>query len=388
MITRLRLKNWRSLRDVTIDDLQPINVFIGANASGKTNILDALYFTREMFERDIFQAVFSRGDGQKIRSFGASIDESVEIEFTTRLPQLTRPVTYQPVTWIMRIIFSDERFKFRVKRTLLENDQPILDDPTFIPAMPENEGVGAIPFEVLGVDHQAAGQLWTTLKTYITSRWQMLDENFMPSLGRETSRRDSAVVIDRCANNLVIMLDFMRETQPNLYEKLQGDVRYLLEHVTQIRTERDEYEARLLVHEVKYPDEASPTVSAGTARLFAMLVACYALDLRLQYFPGLVVIEEPDTALNPGLLRNFVDQLREYVADKKIDDETRLQFILTTHNPTFLNYFNPKEVRIVSRDEQGYTTVDRVPDYIEDIWLDEHDLGEVWLTNAFGGVAE
>jgi predicted ATPase len=383
VITRLRLKNWRSLRDVTIDDLQPINVFIGANASGKTNILDALYFAREMVERDIVQAVYNRGGGEKIRSLGASVDDSVEIEFTTRLPELKRLSTYQPVTWITGIIFSEERFRFRVKRTLLENDQPVLDDPTYMPALPASEDIGAIPFDASGVDHQTAALLWNTFKTYVTSRWQMLDENFMPSLGRENSNRDSTTVIDRCADNLVFMLDFMKGTRPDVYHQLEDDVRYLLEHVNQVQTERDEHEARLLVYEVNYPDKQAPTVSAGTARMFAMLAAYYALDMRLVKQPGLVVIEEPDTALNPGLLKNFVEQLREYV-----DRPEPRQFILTTHNPTFLNYFNPEEVRIVSRDEQGYTTVDRVPDYIKDIWLEEHGLGEVWLTNAFGGVAE
>jgi predicted ATPase len=58
----------------------------------------------------------------------------------------------------------------------------------------------------------------------------------------------------------------------------------------------------------------APTISAGTARLLAMLTAYYALDVRLAQIqmPGLVVIEEPDTALNPWLLRNFVEQLRNY----------------------------------------------------------------------------
>ena len=33
MLTRLQLKNWRSLRDVSIDDLTPITVFVGAESS-------------------------------------------------------------------------------------------------------------------------------------------------------------------------------------------------------------------------------------------------------------------------------------------------------------------------------------------------------------------
>jgi AAA15 family ATPase/GTPase len=41
MLTRMTFKNWRSLRDVTID-FTSITLFIGANSSGKTNILGVL----------------------------------------------------------------------------------------------------------------------------------------------------------------------------------------------------------------------------------------------------------------------------------------------------------------------------------------------------------
>lgn len=76
----------------------------------------------------------------------------------------------------------------------------------------------------------------------------------------------------------------------------------------------------------------------------------YALDIPQEYtrgierdilapsLPGLVVIEEPDTALNPWLFSKFVDQIRTYV---KADEDRPRQFILTTHNPTLLNVFEP-----------------------------------------------
>jgi predicted ATPase len=99
--------------------------------------------------------------------------------------------------------------------------------------------------------------------------------------------------------------------------------------------------------------------------------------------PGLVVIEEPDTALNPGILHNFVEQLRIYT-----EGDAPRQFILTTHNPRFLDYFRPEEVRVVSRDENGYTTVSHIPDHISEVWLEDHTLGEVWMTRSLGGLPE
>ena len=45
-LVKLTAKNYRSLRDVSVE-FSSLNVFIGANASGKSTILDALRFLQE-----------------------------------------------------------------------------------------------------------------------------------------------------------------------------------------------------------------------------------------------------------------------------------------------------------------------------------------------------
>ena len=60
-LSRLVAKNYRSLRDESID-LSDLNLFIGANASGKSTILDALRFLYEgVRTRDFRVPVFQRG---------------------------------------------------------------------------------------------------------------------------------------------------------------------------------------------------------------------------------------------------------------------------------------------------------------------------------------
>ena len=57
----LTAKNYRSLRDVTVD-LGDLNLFIGANGSGKSAILDVLRFLQEGIQTYDFRSpVFSRG---------------------------------------------------------------------------------------------------------------------------------------------------------------------------------------------------------------------------------------------------------------------------------------------------------------------------------------
>src|SRR6266498_468117 len=91
MITQLRFKNWRSLKDVTIDDLQPITVFIGANSSGKTNILDAMSFIRDTSQNSLVPIIQQLGY-LRIQTTEIAKDENVELEFTYKIPKSSNPI--------------------------------------------------------------------------------------------------------------------------------------------------------------------------------------------------------------------------------------------------------------------------------------------------------
>ena len=46
MINRIRIKNFKSLKDVDLA-LGPLNVLVGPNMGGKSNILDAFFFLQQ-----------------------------------------------------------------------------------------------------------------------------------------------------------------------------------------------------------------------------------------------------------------------------------------------------------------------------------------------------
>jgi predicted ATPase len=390
MITKLRFKNWRSLKDVTINDLQPINVFIGANSSGKTNVLDALYFLRESTQEGALRAVQNRGGAEKVHTIGVDIKEPIEVEFTFRGDS-----AHSELTYMLGLEFDKPNMLIpNVAESLEDNNHQVwlraeYQDGVWI-RHNEQEELKPLPEPPFGWEQTVLSayggvsfypQIYQAFQ-FITQRWQLLDENFMPSLSVPFGSSGDLMVIDRCADNVPIMLDFLRKVEPELYGALQEDLRWLLTHVTELETASNDTETRYLIKEKMHGGEEAPSVSGGTGRLVGILAAYYALQVKQRAkSPGLLVIEEADTALNPGLLRNFVEQLRNYT-----EGEHPRQFILTTHNPRFLDYFEPNEVRVVSRDETGYTRVDSVSEHIREIWGDEYNLGEVWMTNSIGGL--
>ncbi len=345
MLTRLKFKNWRSLRDVEIKDLTPVTVFIGANSSGKSNILDALHFYRYAENAGDTEAAFVWKVREKVRTIGVSADSSVALELTCMFGK--KDTAIAPVTQTYTLSF--------------------LGDTTF---------------------YHASGAWPEPNSSFAALRWQLLREGFSPAStvpADEDPGPDGLYIVAPFAQNVSHILNFMQQIHPNIYQELDADLQQLLGYISQLGAVRDDKESRFFVEERSLLGHEAPTISFGTRRLIAMLTAYYALDMRTSELPGLVAIEEPDMAVHPLLLRRLVELMRNYVEG----DKPR-QFILTTHNPMFLNLFEPEEVRIVERNEQGETTVNEVPEHIKDIWLKdgEYGLGDVWTTRSLGGVPE
>ena len=82
MIKRLIVKNWRNFRELDVP-LRERQFIVGANASGKSNLLDIFRFLRDIVKAEgggLQKAVKDRGGVSKIRSLAARQDPEIAIE--------------------------------------------------------------------------------------------------------------------------------------------------------------------------------------------------------------------------------------------------------------------------------------------------------------------
>ena len=114
----LRVENYRSLREVDLP-FQSLNVLIGTNASGKSNILDALRFLAQgVQERDFEQAVRMRGRVVQLAWKGAKADfVSLETRFSE---------DHERFKWSVRVERQDleDSFEERLDSFRDENSPP------------------------------------------------------------------------------------------------------------------------------------------------------------------------------------------------------------------------------------------------------------------------
>ena len=94
--------------------------------------------------------------------------------------------------------------------------------------------------------------------------------------------------------------------------------------------------------------------------------------------PPFVGIEEPENFLHPRLLPELAEECR--VASE------RSQLLVTTHSPFFVNALSAKEVRVLYRDDLGYTKAVRAADIpgVSEFMEAGASLGHLWMEGRFG----
>lgn len=347
-LRNLTIRNYRSIRD-QVFDLADLNVFIGANASGKSTILDTLRFVHEAVQPGGFdQPVGARGGIVHLAWKG---EHSPPVGVRVGLDAGERNYT-----WDLRL---DRRgYEFVVRETLEvasasappakileaedgkgwwwsgdERDRVALDQaPT------------ACALTAASADAAFAGR---GIASFVRG-WGFFDPN--PYLLRHDRFETDTDRLDPYGRNLARTLHALRESAPSVFDDIVAAAKSLLglpesieprEHDGRFYFVQDEPGLRFPVHQIG--------ASSGTLRVLALLVA-----LRASPEANLIGIEEPENYVHPAALSALVDLLR--------DASERVQFLITTHSPLLLDILGqPEAVRVVRRDENG-TSVAREPD--------------------------
>ena len=126
IVTNLKLKNWRNFRDVDIP-LSNTTYLLGANAAGKSNLLDVFRFLRDISKAQgggLQKAITDRGGMSKVRCLHARKPPEISIELD---------IKDGDIKWNYIIAFSQEvRGARRIiisKEEVRKNDSIILKRP-------------------------------------------------------------------------------------------------------------------------------------------------------------------------------------------------------------------------------------------------------------------
>lgn len=359
-ITGIRIRHYKSLGDVYLKNLDPITILVGTNATGKSNIIDALRFLRDASSHSLDHALSSRGGFEIIRQYSPTRPYyiSVRIEFLDDTSDQENALSgYYDMT-----LSSAGAGNYRVEREEgmwhEEEDRAHDKEPLRFTQHSfsrnvdgevtlDNEEHDEIPVDQLYISHrfEALG-----LRTVISSpRFSAIYPNTLRSPARpDTDRR-----LKENGENWASILKAMRQAARGrqAFASILEMMKFVMPSLLDVRVKGV---GGYLVPQFIVKDSPNSKehafdplqLSDGTLRIFGMLIALY------QRPPSkLLALEEPEQTVNPAILAMLAD------AFKEVSQTTQL--FVTTHSPNLIDYFQPEQIRVVTMRE-GETRVSPV----------------------------
>jgi len=413
-IKRIEVKNFKSFKELKIN-LGKFNMIIGANASGKSNFVHIFEFLRDIKSSGLDNAVSLQGGVKYLRNMNIGASEPLSIKVVSgkefRLLGLGTKVgligikTYETIyEFALRFnkrgsgfkIVKDEltqkckffklvrkRGKIKEKEILGEGEILIshsngrvkiyLNTPPNIPLKKEDI------FPPFFLQEKPTKHTLLLAKPYffipplegIFSEISIYD--FDPKLIREATPITGKAELERNGRNLSIILKKITEKREKR-RKLLNLVNDLLPFVENLDVEKFAYKSLLFkLKESYFETQYLPAflISDGTINMTALIVALYFEK------KSFVIIEEPERNIHPSLISRVVEMMRD------ASQTQEKQIVVTTHNPEFVKYAGLENILLVSRDENGFSTISRPADKEEVKIFLKNDIGieELYIQN-------
>jgi predicted ATPase len=380
-IESLRVRNYRALRDVHLKKLTRLTVLLGPNGSGKTTLFDVFSFLAECFNFGLRHAWDKRNRFKELRTRG--VTEPITIEITYREKKGSPLITYHlvidetpkgPVVveeWLRwKRQHPAQPFRFldykMGKGIAITGETPEADDKrvTYDLNSPDLLAVNTL------------GQLQdnprvSALREFITG-WYI--SYLTPDAARGYPESGPQEKLSRSGDNLPNVIQFLQEQHPEQLELILSSLTKRVPRLEKVLAEAMPSGQLLLrIKDAPFTDPIlAKFASDGTLKMLAYLIVLY--DPEPSAFIG---IEEPENQLHPRLLYELGEECRKATE--------RTQMLVTTHSPFFLNAMRPEEVRVLYRDDAGFTQVKQVSEIagIKEFMDEGAGLGNLWIQGHF-----
>ncbi|OLP15489.1 ATPase [Leptolyngbya sp. 'hensonii'] len=363
---------------------------IGKNGVGKSTLFDAFVFLSDCLRGGVEEACDARGRGgfERIRSQGQS--GSIEFEIYYKEGSNARPITYNlaiDLDSTGRPYVKQERLRQRRKgqKTGWPFSFLILNEGKGVAWKGEEEGkqvdehgeqfdllklierirkgeaeeesketevVELSDKRKLGIATLGALKQHSRISLFrkFIEGWYL--SYFTPDAARSLPLAGPQKHLNIHGDNLGNVVQFMEREHPRKFQSVLDRISKKIPGVQKINTEKS-LDGRLLL---KFNDRGFQDpfyvqqMSDGTLKVFA-----YLLLLEDPSPPPFICIEEPENGLYHKLLETLAQEFREHATGHQEGS----QIFITTHQPYFVDALEPKEVWVLKKGEDGFSTIKR-----------------------------
>jgi predicted ATPase len=358
ILQTLKVSNFKSIRAQELQ-LHPLNIFIGGNGSGKSNLVGVFRLLKEIVGRNLAGYTQVKGGADSILHYGRK-----------RSPQAT-----------IHAEFGDSKYSNAYKVELRGNDANSLFVAEEV-AYYHDKIRYQKPYNLIiqrnapesglqAYDHICANQILRDLESYRVYHFHDTSDT---SPARSTSDLNDNRFFRPQAENLPAFLYYLQQQKPHNFSLIEDTVRQIAPFFGSFQLAPDRlnpFKIRL-----EWSERGSDayfnasSLSDGTLRFICLCTLLLQPDL-----PPLILIDEPELGLHPAAITVLANMLESAA--------TRTQVIVATQSVTLVNQFSPEHVWTVDR-ENGQSVFRPLNSADHSEWLENYALGELWEKNRLG----
>ena len=358
----ITVEGFKSIKRIERLALEPINIVIGSNGSGKSNLIGVFAFLGEIRAGRLREYVIRSGGGDKILHFGSRTTPGLK----------------------MRVSFQKEVNQYEITLTPTNGDElsPLeeavyfWDKPSY--NQPYGEGLSAEPTGEAGISKSK----WTGIARYVQGHldsWRVyhLHDTSSTSPIKKTADVDDNRFLRHDGANLAAFLYFLSHKHEEAYDLIRRTVRLVAPFFDDFRLQPralNEDKIRLEWRHLgsdAYFDASS--LSDGTLR-FIVLATLLLQPASLR--PSVILLDEPELGLHPYAITMLASLVKQASVETQV--------VFATQSTLLLDHFRPEDVLVADRVEGG-TKLTRLDSTALEQWLQDYSLGQLWEKNHFGG---
>ena len=364
-LNSIEVRGYRSIEAERLE-LRQLNVLIGANGAGKSNLISFFKMMNEMMAGHIQRHVASTGHATSNLYFGPKVTSQIEAKLEFRAETGAVDTYRLRLAHAARdsLIFTQERLEFQNpgfdkskvkelgeghKETLI-GDAADQDDQTARNFRKLLQGCRVFHFHDTGPASRVRNSRYVG-----DSRWLLPDAgNLAPFLHRLHSKNPGAYrrIVDTVRQVAPFFDDFVLD----LADPGGNDILLNWRH-------REEPDLIFGPHQI----------SDGTLRAICLFSLLMQPEEDL---PLLIVIDEPELGLHPYALSTLASLCRSASA--------HVQILISTQSSTFVNHFDPEDIVVAEYDGRSSRFTRQNAEDLE-AWLEDYSLGDIWEKNVIGG---
>lgn len=390
MIGSLSIRSFKSISDLELD-LGNINIFIGANGSGKSNILEAVGV--------VSAAVSGRVDDEALlrRGVRAGVPRLYKSAFADirQPPHIYFKAVNQSAAYSVSLLNTLENpqpaWRFKTEE-FLRDDQRVASRG---PKSTTNKEYGMAPAVILGLEpDDSLAQLITALRDF-----GIYAPNTPALRGLQPDSQPRRPV-GLSGGGLADAVRFMRthvtknEDLEDFWDDLTGMIDWMKDvdtatSATSILSPSVPRQQRIIRFFDRYMKEGNNSLTAYDASEGALFVLFYGILAAHPDAAPILAVDNMDQALNPRLVKSLMRLLCEWFPKHRPNH----QLLLTVHNPSVLDGLTLQDNRVrlfaVDRNSSGHTSVRRVvvDEKLSRIAQEKGwPLSRLWVMGYLGGV--